>query len=242
MTDDGVRLVSVNGVRLSVAQLGVLKRESARRHRVMTIRPGAQLLVPEGAMKLPAKVIAALRQAGLPGKSAPIYQGDLEGDGQERAPPTEAAKPRNGRKAPSNKQPKAATEIAGDSGEPPLGLPEIVIAIGEIERIVDETEAALLAKQDAASISKRLFRRGGKIVSIGFSAEPTHDGGTVEAQIIVEAGDYALAERIASSAVFMKYDGRKEKKWPASTRRTASPSRSSNAATILKLPPRWSPW
>jgi hypothetical protein len=93
----------------------------------------------------------------------------------------------------------------------PSHLPDIVIRNGEIERIVDQTEAALLAGQGAAPVSKRLFRRGGKAVSIGFSTEPTQDGGMVEAQIIVEAGDYALTERIASSAVFMKYDRRRKK-------------------------------
>jgi hypothetical protein len=93
----------------------------------------------------------------------------------------------------------------------PNDLPEIVMRNGEIERIVDETEAALLAKQDAATISKRLFRRGGMIVSIGFNTEPTHDGGAVEAQIIVEAGDYALTERIAAAAIFKKYNERKKK-------------------------------
>jgi hypothetical protein len=89
--------------------------------------------------------------------------------------------------------------------------PEIMIRAGEIRRIVDETEAALIAEQETTPVAKRLFRRGGVIVSIGFNAEPTHDGGAVEAQITTEAGDYALTERIASAAIFQKYDGRKKK-------------------------------
>jgi hypothetical protein len=86
-----------------------------------------------------------------------------------------------------------------------------VIRAGETERIVDEAEAALLVWQDVEPVDKRLFRRGGMVVSIGFSTEPTHDGGTVDTQVIVEAGDYALAERIAASAIFKKHNERKKK-------------------------------
>jgi putative DNA primase/helicase len=93
----------------------------------------------------------------------------------------------------------------------PNDLPEIEIRAGQIERIVNETEAALLAEQETAPVAKRLFRRGGMVVSIGFNTEPTHDGGTVEAQIIVETGDYALTERIAAAAIFKKYNERKKK-------------------------------
>ena len=59
-------------------------------------------------------------------------------------------------------------------------LPEIVIRNGEIERIVDETEAVLIVGQDAAPVAKRLFQRGGRVVSIGFSVEPTHAGKTAK--------------------------------------------------------------
>jgi hypothetical protein len=93
----------------------------------------------------------------------------------------------------------------------PNDPPEIVIRAGEIERIVNETEAVLIDEQETMPVAKRLFRRGGMVVSIGFNTEPTHDGGTVEAQIIVEAGDYALTERIASAAIFKKHNERKKK-------------------------------
>jgi putative DNA primase/helicase len=93
----------------------------------------------------------------------------------------------------------------------PPSPPTIEIRAGEIERIVDETEAALIAEQEAVPMVKRLFRRGGLIVSMGFNTEPTHDGGTVETQVIVQAGDYALTERIASAALFAKYDRRRKK-------------------------------
>ena len=142
----------------------------------------------------------------------------------EAAVAKELAKQRPGAKRKRDKS--MQTDAPPDHGD----LPEIVIKAGEIERIVDETEAALIAEQDTTPVAKRLFRRGGIVVSIGFNAEPTHDGGTVEAQVIVEAGDYALTERIASTAIFVKYNERK-KKLVRSTRRTTSPSRSSSAAT-----------
>ena len=88
--------------------------------------------------------------------------------------------------------------------------PQIELKAGEIERIVDETEAALLIRQDTEPVEKRLFRRGGMIVSIGFNTEPTHDEKTVETQVIVQAGDHALIERIASAATFMKFNRRQD--------------------------------
>ena len=88
--------------------------------------------------------------------------------------------------------------------------PIVVIKLGEIERVVNETETALIAAQDAAAVAHRLFRRGNRIVAIGFWEEPTHDGGTTETQIIAMVEDYTLIERMASSIVFMKYDGRKK--------------------------------
>jgi hypothetical protein len=93
---------------------------------------------------------------------------------------------------------------------PPGGLPVVVIRVGEIERVVNETETALIAAQDKAHVDHRLFRRGNQIVAIGFSADPTHDGKTIETQVIVPVEDYALLERIASAIVFMKFDGRKK--------------------------------
>ena len=123
----------------------------------------------------------------------------------EAAVAKELAKQRPGAKRKRDKS--MQTDAPPDHGD----LPEIVIKAGEIERIVDETEAALIAEQETTPVAKRLFRRGGIVVSIGFNAEPTHDGGTVEAQVIVEAGDYALTERIASTAIFVKYNERKKK-------------------------------
>ena len=94
---------------------------------------------------------------------------------------------------------------------PPIGPPFIVIKAGEIERVVNETEAALIAAQDATPVDLRLFRRGNRIVSISLSKEPTHDEQTIETQIIVMVEDYALLERMAATIVFMKYDARARK-------------------------------
>jgi putative DNA primase/helicase len=124
-----------------------------------------------------------------------------------------AKPPRDRRKAARDKH-TTGPAITEDSAEPPQDpndLPEIVIRAGEIERIVNETEAALLAEQETMPVAKRLFRRGGMVVSIGFNTEPTHDGETVEAQIIVEAGDHALTERIASAAIFKRHNERQQK-------------------------------
>jgi hypothetical protein len=93
----------------------------------------------------------------------------------------------------------------------PPAPPTIEIRSGQIERIVNEAEAALIAEQETMPVTKRLFRRGGAIVSIGFNTEPTHDEKTVETMVIVQAGDHALAERLASSAIFMKWNERKRK-------------------------------
>ena len=99
----------------------------------------------------------------------------------------------------------------GREGSDAVPVPEIKIRAGEIERVVNETEAVLIAEQDRIPIDKRLFRRAGRIISIGVSVEPTHNGGTVETQVISEAGEYTLTERIASAAIFLKYNVREKK-------------------------------
>ena len=111
---------------------------------------------------------------------------------------------------PQRKAKKAKRSIAASGPSDPDGLPVIEIRKGEIERVVNETEAVLIAEQEALPVVKRLFRRGPLIVSINFNIEPTHDGQTVESQIIAEVGDYALTERIASAAVFKKFDHRQD--------------------------------
>jgi len=95
--------------------------------------------------------------------------------------------------------------VPGDS------RPEIEIGVGEIERAVNEAEAALIEAQAAAPVEKKIFRRGDRLVSLAVDKGKDHRGQGVENQIIVELGAYALAERLAAAAVFLKFDGRTRK-------------------------------
>jgi putative DNA primase/helicase len=78
--------------------------------------------------------------------------------------------------------------------------PQIVLRVGETERVVDEIESGLI---DA---DRGLYRRGGLIVSTGFDRMQTWDGKTVEIQIIEEIGDYALLEQIEAVMDFIRFD------------------------------------
>jgi putative DNA primase/helicase len=77
-----------------------------------------------------------------------------------------------------------------------------------MERAVDESEAALIAAQPSSPVEKKVFRRGDQIVSIAIDKAPDHRGRIVESQVIVEVGEHALAERLATAATFLKYDRR----------------------------------
>ena len=89
------------------------------------------------------------------------------------------------------------------------GRPEIEVRVGEMQRAVDEAEAALIAAQPSWPVDKKVFRRGDQIVSIAIDKAPDHKGRIVESQVIVEAGEYALGERLATAATFQKWDSRK---------------------------------
>jgi hypothetical protein len=91
------------------------------------------------------------------------------------------------------------------------GRPEIEIREGEMERVVDEAEATLIAAQASQPVEKKVFRRGDQIVSLAVENEPDHKGRMVESQVIVVLGEHALAERLAAVATFLKYDGRSKK-------------------------------
>jgi hypothetical protein len=94
---------------------------------------------------------------------------------------------------------EARGEAATDRATIPLGG-------GDIERVVDEIEAALIAS------GRGLYRRGGLIVSTDFDRMQTWDGDTVEVQIIEERENFALLEDIEAAAVLVKFDAR-AKKW-----------------------------
>ena len=83
---------------------------------------------------------------------------------------------------------------------------EIVLRVGETERIVDEIETALIAAR------RGLYRRGGLIVATAFDEIQTWDGKTTRAQVIEERGEYALLEDIEAAADFFKFDKKKNRK------------------------------
>jgi putative DNA primase/helicase len=89
------------------------------------------------------------------------------------------------------------------------GRPEIEVHVGEMEKTVDKAQAALIAAQDGSQVEKKLFRRGDQIAALAIDKAPDHRGAVVETQVIVEVGDYALAERLAVAATFQKWDARK---------------------------------
>jgi hypothetical protein len=109
-------------------------------------------------------------------------------------------------------QPKPRT---GQKGGPPPGTnaggrPEIEIRVGEMQRAVDEAQAALIAAQAGEPVEKKIFRRGDRIVSLAINKAPDHTGQIVETQVIVDIGEHTLAERLAVAATFQRWDGRKK--------------------------------
>ena len=82
----------------------------------------------------------------------------------------------------------------------------IDLRIGETERAVDETEAALIDSD------RGLYRRGSLIVSTGFDKMQTWDGRTIEVQIIEERSNYALLEDIEAVASFERYSPKTKKR------------------------------
>jgi putative DNA primase/helicase len=91
------------------------------------------------------------------------------------------------------------------------GRPEIEIRAGEMQRVVDEAEAALIAAQASWPVAMKVFRRGDRIVALAIDKGPDHKGRMVESQIIVELGEHALAERLGIAATFQKWDGRSKR-------------------------------
>ena len=86
--------------------------------------------------------------------------------------------------------------------------PVIQIKEGEIERIVNEAEEALIDSD------RGLYQRAGKIVSIDEIRIKTSGGRTTLAQRIIERKDNALAEDLTVSAQFERWDARSER-WVA---------------------------
>ena len=80
--------------------------------------------------------------------------------------------------------------------------PTIQLVKGEIERVVDEGEAALI-KAD-----RDLYQQSNKIVSVVETPKKAAHGKEVLALAICERGDFALMEDLSIAANFIKFDGR----------------------------------
>lgn len=101
----------------------------------------------------------------------------------------------------------AAAKAAAGLAKPPTASnrPTIVITVGELERIVNEIEAAILASD------RGLYQRGEFVVAPGIGKMKTWDGKPVMVQVIDERGNYALLEDFEVVANFEKYDKRAKK-------------------------------
>ncbi len=89
--------------------------------------------------------------------------------------------------------------IRRDDNDP---RPTIRITAGDIERIVDEAEDALIKS------NRGLYQRGNQIVAIGHAPALAAHGREIVTQRIFDRGEHALLEDLAASARFEKYDAR----------------------------------
>jgi hypothetical protein len=115
-----------------------------------------------------------------------------------------------------------------ESPVPDDGRPTIQLTVGETERIVDEVEAALMAS------GRGLYRRGGRVVCVGYSTMPTHDERDIEVQVIEERGDAALLEDMEAAAHFLRFVDEKLKLVSPGTRLAATLKQRTHR---LRLPP-----
>lgn len=100
---------------------------------------------------------------------------------------------------------EGGVDLPTDDGSGP-DRPVIRILAGEIERVVDEAEAAL------AGSGRGLYQRGGQIVCVGEVKITTSGGNADVAQRILERKDNALVEDLTAAAVFQRYETR-TKEW-----------------------------
>ena len=103
-------------------------------------------------------------------------------------------KPQRARTKP--KRPERAARNQNDK------RPTITIAAGDIERIVDEVEAALIAAD------RGLYQRDGRIVGVELVPASAAGGKKITVTSICERGDMALREDASSAAAFEKFDAR----------------------------------
>lgn len=97
----------------------------------------------------------------------------------------------------------AAGELPAAGAEAPDdGRPVIRLAAGDIARVVDEAEAALIA----AGLG--FYQRGAFIVRPGAVRISVSDDRSVVGQRLVPAGEHALLEALTTAARWEKFDGR----------------------------------
>jgi putative DNA primase/helicase len=82
--------------------------------------------------------------------------------------------------------------------------PTIYMAAGQLENLVNETEAAVIAAE------RGLYQRGGQIVRIGEAQLLGADEKPTTSLVIQEQDEHTLVEDASASAIFMKYDERSE--------------------------------
>ena len=101
-----------------------------------------------------------------------------------------------------------AQRRANASGEDPGGAPwpSIFVVPGELPRVVDEAEAALLG------LGREIYQRGGMIVRPVLTPVKTFHNRDTEAWRILEVPKSHLAETLTRAAQWFRYNGRK-KKW-----------------------------
>jgi hypothetical protein len=124
----------------------------------------------------------------------------------------------------------------------PPGPPTIYIKAGQLERLVNETEAAILAAD------RGLYKRGGQIVRIGEIELLGANEKKTTALAILDQNEHALLEDVSASAQFLKYNKREDawlptdppmtvvKAWQARASRLRLPLLSGVISTPLILP------
>jgi hypothetical protein len=95
---------------------------------------------------------------------------------------------------------------ANATGEEPSGAPWpcIYVVPGELPRVVDEAESALLG------LGREIYQRGGVIVQPVLTPAKTFHDRDTEAWRILEAPKSHLAETLTRAAQWLKYSGRKK--------------------------------
>jgi putative DNA primase/helicase len=93
-------------------------------------------------------------------------------------------------------------ELKGGKALPNDPRPMIRIVAGEVERIVDEAENALI------KANRGLYQRDNKIVFVAFTPAKTSTGENTVAIQILERGEHALIVDMSSSANFERFDKR----------------------------------